>query len=171
MPARRAAAPAVLNRSAHSRHLSSDVFVSDGKLGTIRYSWPSSAASSRLLLHDVTRISGAMCADGALSPSCARESRTCDGVRPKLPNRPQELDVRVAHRAHRRERALGIFAHRVADRVELEPDAARRVERQRSVRRTRCRPAMRQASGERFVDRSLKAPVWERRDSRVTYRS
>src|SRR5207237_5311 len=47
----------------------------------------------------------------------------------EVPERPQQLDVRVAHGPHRRERSLRILVHRVPHRVQLEPDAVERAKR------------------------------------------
>ena len=69
MPARRAAAPAALKRSAHSRQSSSERVVSGVKLGTIKYSWPSRWAIARLRSHPTSTTVGETCAEGARSPS------------------------------------------------------------------------------------------------------
>src|SRR2546425_9212872 len=56
MPARRAAAPAVLNRSAHSRQSSSVREVSPVKLGTIRYSSEEHTTELQSLAYLVCRL-------------------------------------------------------------------------------------------------------------------
>src|SRR5881409_174135 len=76
MPARRAAAPAVLKRSAHSRQSSSDRAVSAVKLGTIRYSWPSRWAMARLRSHPTSTTAAETCAEiGPLAPIVQRPRR------------------------------------------------------------------------------------------------
>ena len=40
----------------------------------------------------------------------------------EITKRPEQLDIRVPHGAHGGEGALGVPAHRVPDRIELEPD-------------------------------------------------
>src|SRR5205085_6023311 len=82
-PERRATAPAVLKRSAHSRQASS-VFADSGKLATMRYLWPSNFAVATLWSQSAPIELGEMWADGARRPSCLRVASTCCGVRPKL---------------------------------------------------------------------------------------
>jgi len=65
---------------------------------------------------------GEMWAEGAQPLAIERRSHLL-GRAAEVTERPQQLDVGVAHGAHRGEGPLGIPAHRVAHRIELEPDA------------------------------------------------
>src|SRR5438093_13083390 len=53
--------------------------------------------------------------------------------RSEVAERPEQLDVAVADRAHRGEGGLGVLPHRVADRIELEADALEPVRRRRAT--------------------------------------